>query len=113
MPVGLARVAELDRGFDVDVPLLATGALVIFAAVVGLRVFAAWRVRVAAPHPAGARRAVARGAGARSRSGSPSVDMGCVSRSIRGRRVVDTGLDDRARSQRSRSHSSPACGRSR
>jgi hypothetical protein len=47
MPVGLARVAELDHGFDVDPLVLGVGVLVIVVGVVGLADLAAWRARAA------------------------------------------------------------------
>jgi hypothetical protein len=76
MPVGLARVADLHHGFDVDPLLLGLGALAILLGVVALRLFAAWRVRVAASsrprsrHPSLLARRLERG------SGSPSLDVG-------------------------------------
>jgi ABC-type lipoprotein release transport system permease subunit len=44
MPIGIARTAELDRGFEIDPLVVGLGMLAIVALVVVLRLFAAWRV---------------------------------------------------------------------
>lgn len=44
MPIGIARTAELNRGFEVDAAICGLGALAVVAIVVALRVLAAWRV---------------------------------------------------------------------
>jgi ABC-type lipoprotein release transport system permease subunit len=76
MPVGLARVADLHHGFNVDPLLLGLGALVTFATVVALRAFAAWRVRVAESSTARTRHASRAARILDRRSVPPSVDIG-------------------------------------
>jgi FtsX-like permease family protein len=90
MPVGLARVAELHRGFDFDPALLAIGAIAVFAIVIALRLFAAWRVRAAtvtatrARHPSLRTRALERS------NLSPSADIGVRFALGRGRGASST-----------------------
>jgi predicted lysophospholipase L1 biosynthesis ABC-type transport system permease subunit len=92
MPVGLARVADLDHGFHADALVLGLGALAIVVGVVSLRLLAAWRVTAAASARATARpRGSARRFLARSRV-SPSVDMGMRFALDPGRGESSTGV---------------------
>jgi ABC-type lipoprotein release transport system permease subunit len=74
MPIGLARVADLHGGFDVDPLVLGLGALAVMLAVVGLRLLAGWRISAARSRhrvrPSLARRVLADG------RLSPAADMG-------------------------------------
>jgi ABC-type lipoprotein release transport system permease subunit len=88
MPVGLARIADLHHGFHADALILGLGALAVVVGVVGLRLFAAWRVHVAetrrvARKPSWLTRALERG------RLSPSMTVGT-------RFVVDPGRGERS-----------------
>ena len=67
MPVGLARVADLHHGIDVDPLLLGLGALAVVVGIVALRLLAAWRVNVTQSTTASARSSLGRGPTARAR----------------------------------------------
>jgi len=88
MPFGLARVAELDDGIHVDPFVIGFGALAVVAAVVVLRLVAAWRISTVAPRgrPSVARRLLARG------RLSPSADMGVRFALDSGRGKSSTGV---------------------
>jgi ABC-type lipoprotein release transport system permease subunit len=89
MPIGLARVAELQDGIRVDPLVVGCGALAIVAAVVVLRLIASWRLsaaRVARRRPPVARRLLAH-----SRL-SPSADMGVRFALDSGRGETATGV---------------------
>jgi ABC-type lipoprotein release transport system permease subunit len=75
MPFGLARVADLHRGFDADLALLGVGALAVVVGVVGLLLLASWRVSAMSSSRRAYGRPLARRLLAGSRL-SPSVDMG-------------------------------------
>ena len=99
MPVGLARIAELHRGFDVDPLILGLGALAVV--IVGRWLCASSRRGACAAARDVATRPTARrwrdGCSAGSRL-SPSVDMGVRFALERGRGERSTGgVDDRAR----------------
>jgi ABC-type lipoprotein release transport system permease subunit len=92
MPVGLARVAELHHGIDVDPLILGLGALAVVVGIVALRALAAWRVNVAqsatasAGHPSRATRVLEH-----SRL-SPSADIGVRFALDAGRGETSTGV---------------------
>jgi hypothetical protein len=75
MPIGLARVAELNHGFDADLVILGFGALAVLLGVIGLRLVASWRVSAAATSRQSHRQPFARRVLARGGL-SPSADMG-------------------------------------
>ena len=103
MPVGLARVADLHRGFDVDPLHPRAGRARGRGRVVALRLLAAWRVHVAAVDDR-VRRATARSRSDCCEHGrlSPSADIGVRFALDPGRGETSTGdLDDRARARRS------------
>jgi ABC-type lipoprotein release transport system permease subunit len=90
MPIGLARVADLHRGFDVDVRILGLGALAVIIGVTGLRLLASWRVTTAATRRA-RRRPLARRVLGGTRL-APSVDMGVRFAFDPGRGETTTGI---------------------
>lgn len=81
MPIGLARQAEVHRGFSVDAPVFVAGMLAIVAVLTGWAALVAWRATTMAGltpglSPAGRTRS-SRIAGAVSRAGlSPSATIG-------------------------------------
>jgi len=81
MPIGLARQAEVHRGFSVDAPVFGVGTLAIVAVLTGWAAVVAWRATIMAgvalgPSPAGRTRS-SRIAGAVSRARlSPSATVG-------------------------------------
>jgi hypothetical protein len=89
MPIGLARIADLHDGIDVDPLILGLGALTVMLGVIGLRLLAGWRISTA-----GFRRG-ARPPLARILSGgrlSPSADMGVRFALDPGRGEASTGV---------------------
>jgi len=89
-PIGLAREAEIDRGFHLDTPVIVLGALACLMLLMGRAAFPAWRAsRSAGRNPSG--RHPSRAADAFARAGMPASSVAGVQMALdpgRGRNAV-------------------------